>query len=896
MKSTLKKFLAVITTVVMLIVCTVSVSADTNKALWTAVPLTSTAQAAAGIEGGEGCQWPLFITFSETNSNIAYLGIDVGGIYRSTDGGKSWAHSSIGLGSEGATGLVVDPNNGNRVLVCGVNSTTDSHNGLYLSEDAGITWSPVNYLSSVCGHRDIRDSIAFDKSSYSSSIGGSAIAYWLTEAGALYKSTNGGKNWNQIASSGTYANGEIFVHPTKGYVYLACSNGFYRSTNGGSSFERKLSTAITGIDVINNYPNNVYLSSANGLHISTDSGNSFSNSKGNNYPSCAHRIEVSPADPNYMVVSNDQYKVNGWYSNTIYYSHDGGKNWSTASRDTSDSIIPYNVRSEVLSWHPTDKNVCISIGGDMVMRSTDGGKNFKWSNSGYNGAAVTSISYNVNNPSLMYAGNQDYSGFYSVDSGKTWKYISWFEGWGGFTYGGYAVDNNTVVTINRVNNVYYIYYTTDGGKTVHNTGVNVGGKGYSSVTGMPGDNNIVFANGYRSTNKGVSWSRMDGCDAVLDSNPNNGYLYGVNSSGRLVISTNKGVTWRTFSNYSNGVTDMEYDVVSDRLVVINNYAAYGVSCSNGNVTTIKDFSSMRDGFNQGLILRCVEVDPQNSNRIYVGNARHIFASDIGVLMTENGGANWTNLTSTRDKIYPGADGGREVGILLINPDTRTIFASGMCRGIYKTTTEDTILYAKWEKHDDEPQGTDTHNCPSLAFDDLDITQWYHLDTDYVIENGIFKGVTENEFAPNDKLTRAMLVTVLYRVESEPATNRSIPFADIDMGAYYANAVVWAQQHGIVKGVSETEFAPNDNITREQIAAIMHRYAQYKGIDVSVGENTNILSYDDFADISEYAIASMQYAVGSGLIKGKTESTLNPKDNATRAEIAAILHRFIEANK
>ena len=211
-------------------------------------------------------------------------------------------------------------------------------------------------------------------------------------------------------------------------------------------------------------------------------------------------------------------------------------------------------------------------------------------------------------------------------------------------------------------------------------------------------------------------------------------------------------------------------------------------------------------------------------------------------------------------------------------------------------TKNFTLYAKWDKHDDEQSGTDTHNCPSLAFDDLDITKWYHFDTDYVIENGIFKGTTETTFEPDSAQTRAMMVTVLYRVEGEPAVNRSIPFADVDMGAYYANAVIWGQQNGIIKGYSETEFGPDDKITREQIAAIMNRYAQYKGIDVSVGESTNILSYDDFDSISEYAIPSMQWAVGSGLIKGKSESTLNPLDNATRAEIAAILHRFIEANK
>ena len=177
-----------------------------------------------------------------------------------------------------------------------------------------------------------------------------------------------------------------------------------------------------------------------------------------------------------------------------------------------------------------------------------------------------------------------------------------------------------------------------------------------------------------------------------------------------------------------------------------------------------------------------------------------------------------------------------------------------------------------------------------------VNHWATADIDYAYIKGLMMGTSETHFSPDVPLTRAMLVTVLYRLEGEPATNRSIPFADVDMGAYYANAVSWAKQNGIVNGVTETEFAPNDNITREQIAAIMHRYAQYKGYDVSVGENTNILSYDDFDSISEYAIPSMQWAVGSGLIKGKSESTLNPLDNATRAEIAAILHRFIKANK
>jgi len=157
------------------------------------------------------------------------------------------------------------------------------------------------------------------------------------------------------------------------------------------------------------------------------------------------------------------------------------------------------------------------------------------------------------------------------------------------------------------------------------------------------------------------------------------------------------------------------------------------------------------------------------------------------------------------------------------------------------------------------------------------------------------GTSENHFSPDEKLTRAMLVTVLYRAEGEPEIANDASFTDVESGSYYEKAVAWAKANGIVNGTTETTFAPNDNITREQIAAIMHRYADYKGHDVSVGENTNILSYDDAHHVSEYAIGAMQYAVGAGLIKGKTDSTLNPSDNATRAEAAAIIERYIKAN-
>ena len=219
-------------------------------------------------------------------------------------------------------------------------------------------------------------------------------------------------------------------------------------------------------------------------------------------------------------------------------------------------------------------------------------------------------------------------------------------------------------------------------------------------------------------------------------------------------------------------------------------------------------------------------------------------------------------------------------------------------------TKNFTLYAKWtEKQNEsdkptEPVEPTEPTTPEWKnpFTDVKENDWYYDNVKYANKNGLMGGTTNTTFAPNEPLTRGMLVAILYRAEGEPAVNKSIPFSDVKADMYYANATIWAQQNGIVNGVTENAFAPDDNITREQIAAIMFRYAKYKGYDVSVGEDTNILSYTDAESISEYAIASMQYAVGSGLMKGKTETSINPQDNATRAEIAAILQRFLEANK
>ena len=176
-----------------------------------------------------------------------------------------------------------------------------------------------------------------------------------------------------------------------------------------------------------------------------------------------------------------------------------------------------------------------------------------------------------------------------------------------------------------------------------------------------------------------------------------------------------------------------------------------------------------------------------------------------------------------------------------------------------------------------------------------VNHWATADIDYVYINGLMMGTSENHFSPDVPLTRAMLVTVLYRLEGEPEMKNAQWFEDVEKGLWYSDAVAWATFNGITMGYGNGNFGPDDNITREQIAAIMHRYAQYKGFDVTQG-GMLVREYNDYEAISDYALSSMTWAVNAGLLKGKGNNNLAPQDNATRAEIAAILHRFIGANK
>ena len=196
-------------------------------------------------------------------------------------------------------------------------------------------------------------------------------------------------------------------------------------------------------------------------------------------------------------------------------------------------------------------------------------------------------------------------------------------------------------------------------------------------------------------------------------------------------------------------------------------------------------------------------------------------------------------------------------------------------------TKNFTLYAKWTEKDNGEWKN--------PFTDVKENDWFYDSVKYAYENDLMKGISNTEFAPDSEVTRAMFVTVIYRMENEPQTGKCA-FTDVESGSYYESAVAWANENGIVSGISEDCFAPNEPITREQMAAIIYRYAAFKGYDMTTSSNT---SYTDNDNISDYAKDAVIWAAEKSVMTGNTDGSFAPKANTTRAQVASVFMRMVE---
>ena len=202
-------------------------------------------------------------------------------------------------------------------------------------------------------------------------------------------------------------------------------------------------------------------------------------------------------------------------------------------------------------------------------------------------------------------------------------------------------------------------------------------------------------------------------------------------------------------------------------------------------------------------------------------------------------------------------------------------------------TKNMTVYAGW-------RADETPNTVANPFTDVFEKDWFYDDAMFVYKNGLMLGTSKTLLSPHGTVTRGMMATILWRMEGSLAPKGENSFTDVEAGRWYADAITWTAENGIFAGYSKDKFGPDDPITREQLTAIFYRYADYKGYKLTVTGNLD--KFEDADKITDYAKTVMQWAVGNGLIKGKSETLLDPQGTATRAEIAAMLHRFVEKAK
>ncbi len=690
----------------------------TGISTWSSVPLVSSEllQKDGVTTGGEGCQWPIGMDISKDGQLLLY-GTDVGGLYRSTDGGKNWEQSNSGLRARGVGAFSIDPKNSNYVLAIGINGYPFNDNGIYMSEDGGETWTFIKKML-ISGHRDIRSALLYDESSYDEEKNRCMVAYWSTayeleknylseDEKGLYKTTDGGYTWNLINSE--LSDGTIKINPYTGDVYVSRSDGVYYSSDGGENFEKIVDDQVTGLDLvaIENNKVNVYYCTNEGIYISKD-GKNFEKIQADTYPTKeVLNIRVSPVNPNKMIVINRK----GQYENYPYYSLDGGKTWKMSVLSEELSFMPYNNRISIPMWSPIDENkVWIHTQGDYASSSNDSGKTFKWDSNGITGILCGgNIHYNVYNPDIIYFGSQDYDGVITTDGGKTWKYVG-MSGyrWGGFCYGGYAVDENTyfVGVAQSWGGPRELRITFDGGKTIVNTCLYFTQEnlraGIECSYQSPVNPKVLFACDLRSEDGGHNWEKMNGCINVYTHNIKNPEeLFGIDETAKnVVVSRDEGKTWTKVNNTEFGINQqgvskkiasISYDWKNEKV-----YAAceggylYTTSMKDGSIECIldKDIPECRRAplnFKGKYTVSEVAVDPIDPNIIYCGGSGNTYIDDCGLYRSVDGGKTFQVVTSnkTNSIIKKGKQGGFETNSLIVNPKTGELIFGGSCFGISK---------------------------------------------------------------------------------------------------------------------------------------------------------------------------------------------------------------------
>ena len=629
------------------------------------------------------------LVISQADPKLLIMGTDVGGIYRSLDGGAHWAGCMCGWNARGGNAFAIDPKNPDRILGVGGNGNDfgPPSMGVYLSTDRAASWKQV--LPRNDGNEWRRDSVAFDPSSFDAKLGHCTTAYFESRDGGLFKSTDGGETWTLICRERSGA--AMKIHPKLGFIYLAdnsqSAHGFYKSTDGGKTFRQINANFTLGIDVISTRPDNVYISRWDKVLVSTDAGETFhAVARGDGLPANTpiQDIRVSPADPTEMACRHGGKQ---WWESYVYYSHDGGDTWHKPAYDNAQAFLPFTQPDEKCAFHPTDPSIVFScVSGGWIVKSVDGGKSYAWASNGENAIMLGgSFNFSARSPDTVFLAFQDFDGASTIDGGKTWTYQNPAgNAWGGFDYGGYTVDGSLMWCGDAKGwtQPRMLKLSRDGGKTwAGMTGIDgkpLVFKGPDVSFSDPLDPHVCFASNFRSGDAGQSWQSMIGCDGVFTADPTGKFLFGKNANS-ICRSEDHGRTWTDIAKPVNGgFSDLAVDVPRNLF-----YAASEGKLKRCTAGEWKTLDTPKDQYSQ-VHITSVAADPQNPSIVYACGPANLYASNATIIRSTDAGESWANLTDNK----PAGDhdhgtGPREVQWVRVHPRTREAWVSGQCYGMWK---------------------------------------------------------------------------------------------------------------------------------------------------------------------------------------------------------------------
>ena len=664
---------------------------------WQPVTFTSATLRAQGITTGDGAQWFRSLGISPADGNFMLWGTDVGGLFRSIDGGANWEPCNVGFDARGTSAVAFDPYNPERVLVAGGNSFAHAFNGIYLSENRAASWKRTLSIRHSSGQDVGRTALAFDPTSFDPALKQTQIAYWSMiledkpaygpsgDPTGFFRSRDGGHTWERAAGADNARGARLLVHPQTGHVFAATAHGLLRSADQGDSWHLLLDGEITGL--ASDAAGQLWICRPGAVLHSGDHGTTWQE-----LPAAAalarpngkfQNIAVSPAHPSRLALDH----INPEWNFIRYYSHDGGITWHRSAIKRNDTLVPSNQRTALFSFHPTRREIILAPGGDYPALSRDGGATYALAGNGVNNLLIGgAFNFNPHHPDLLFLGSQDYGTLVTRDGGYTWTYhAAGGKSWGGFNYGAYAPDPETLLVGDSESwgGKKELLISRDAGKNWKRTGLYYNGEPYIAYS-CPHNPDILFASSFRSTDRGVTWKEMKGATHVLGHDPVDGSLFGIRRSHLkgvndwVVRSTDNGETWQDVFLARGTVQDLAF------------HSATGIY----HVVTQGRLEQWKDGhfLPQPAVppdqegeprVRSVALDPADPLIVYLAANRDRFSTSVSALRSDDGGKTWTNITRQEPLDGLTRDGGREAQWVRVHPQTREAWFATGCYGVWK---------------------------------------------------------------------------------------------------------------------------------------------------------------------------------------------------------------------